>query len=227
MKQKTPREKKKYQNAAIIIKRLEKEIPDADTALNYKTPFQLLIATILSAQCTDVRVNQVTPKLFATFPGPEDIIKGDPDVLISHIRTTGFFNNKAKNIIACSKKLVADFKSEVPKTLEELISLAGVGRKTANVILGEVFGQQAIVVDTHVRRVSNRLGFSKSNNPVQIEKDLMHLLPQKKWTVSAHRLLLHGRYTCKARLPLCKTCVVVDLCTSKDKKHPLAWKKMD
>ncbi len=214
MNAKSPRGKK-AQNAAGILKSLETAIPEPEVALTHKNPFQLLIATILSAQCTDVRVNQVTPKLFETFPGPEDIIKGDPEVLISLIRTTGFFNNKAKNIIACSLKLVENFKGEVPNTLQELITLAGVGRKTANVVLGEAFGQQAIVVDTHVRRVSNRLGLSKSNDPVQIEKDLMRLLPQKKWTASAHRLLLHGRHTCKARTPLCELCVVVDLCPSR------------
>lgn len=216
MKQQKTGNKKIKQGATAIIECLEKNIPQPEVALRHQNPFQLLIATILSAQCTDVRVNQVTPKLFETFPGPEDIIKGDPDVLISLIRTTGFFNNKAKNIIACSLKLVEDFESEVPQTLEELISLAGVGRKTANVILGEAFGQQAIVVDTHVRRVSNRLGLSKSNDPTQIEKDLMGLLPQKKWTASAHRLLLHGRHTCKARKPLCEECVIVDLCPSKE-----------
>ncbi|NOY84669.1 MAG: endonuclease III, partial [Nitrospirae bacterium] len=161
---------KRAQNATAILKCLEAAIPEPEVALTHKNPFQLLIATILSAQCTDVRVNQVTPKLFETFPGPEDIIKGEPDVLISLIRTTGFFNNKAKNIIACSLKLVEDFDGKVPQTLAELITLAGVGRKTANVVLGEAFGQQTIVVDTHVRRVSNRLGLSPSNDPVQIEK---------------------------------------------------------
>ncbi len=213
MKQKNPRGKK-AQNAAVMIERLEAAIPKPEVALTYKNSFQLLISTILSAQCTDVRVNQVTPKLFETFPGPEDIIKGDPDILIALIRSTGFFNNKAKNIIACSLKLVETFKGEVPNTLEELITLAGVGRKTANVILGEAFGQQTIVVDTHVRRVSNRLGLSKSKDPVQIEKDLMRLLPQNKWTASAHRLLLHGRHVCKSRKPLCEVCVVVGLCPS-------------
>ncbi len=213
MNTKKPRGKK-TQNAAVILKCLETSIPEPEVALTHKSPFQLLIATILSAQCTDVRVNQVTPKLFEIFPGPEDIIKGDPEVLISLIRSTGFFNNKSKNIIACSLKLVEDFDGEVPDTLEELITLAGVGRKTANVILGEAFEQQAIVVDTHVRRVSNRLGLSKSKDPAQIEKDLMYLLPQNKWTKSAHRLLLHGRHVCKARLPLCEKCVLIDLCPS-------------
>ncbi|VAX31959.1 Endonuclease III [hydrothermal vent metagenome] len=203
---------KKAHNAAVILKCLEAAIPEPEVALTHKNPFQLLIATILSAQCTDVRVNQVTPKLFETFPGPEDMIKGEPDVLISLIRTTGFFNNKAKNIIACSLKLVTDFDGKVPQTLAELITLAGVGRKTANVVLGEAFGQQTIVVDTHVRRVSNRLGLSQSNDPVQIEKDLQKRLPQNKWTASAHRLLLHGRHVCKSRKPLCDKCVVVDLC---------------
>jgi len=205
---------KAHQHAARIIQALEKAIPDADTALDYETPFQLLIATILSAQCTDIRVNQVTPKLFATFPGPKDIVNGDPDVLISLIRSTGFFNNKAKNIIACSQKLLDLHGGEVPEALDALVALPGVGRKTANVVLGTAFGHQTIVVDTHVRRVSNRLGLSSSSDPVKIEHELMHLLPQDKWTRSGHRLLLHGRYVCKARKPLCGECALVDLCPS-------------
>lgn len=205
---------KERRRAADIIKRLEKAIPEADTALDYETPFQLLVATILSAQCTDVRVNQVTPKLFQTFPGPNDILQGDPEVLIALIRSTGFFNNKAKNIIGCAKTLLGKHGGEVPEDLEALTALPGVGRKTANVVLGTAFGHPAIVVDTHVRRVSNRLGLSKSADPVKIEADLSRLFPKQKWTAGAHRLLLHGRRTCKARKPQCDSCVLANLCPS-------------
>ncbi len=215
MKSKLPRgHQKKQQYAEEILKRLEKAIPVADTALDYQTPFQLLIATILSAQCTDVRVNQVTPKLFKAFPGPKDIVNGDPEHLISLIRSTGFFNNKAKNIIAASKQLIETHSGEVPEHLEALVALPGVGRKTANVVLGTAFGHQTIVVDTHVRRVSNRLGLSKSSDPVHIETDLSRLFPKEKWTTGAHRLLLHGRTVCKARKPLCDQCVLADVCPS-------------
>ncbi len=215
MKPKTNQSNQKTrQRTALILKRLEQSIPDADTALAYETPFQLLIATILSAQCTDVRVNQVTPKLFKTFPGPKDFIQGDPELVIELIRSTGFFNNKAKNIIAASRQLIELHDGKVPENLEDLVSLPGVGRKTANVVLGTAFGRPSVVVDTHVRRVSNRLGLSKSSDPEKIEHDLMCLLPEKKWTSGAHRLLLHGRYTCKARKPMCDQCVLADLCPS-------------
>ena len=215
MNPKPPRgHQKKQHYAKEVLKRLEKSIPVAETALDYETPFQLLIATVLSAQCTDVRVNQVTPKLFKAFPGPKDIVNGDPEHLISLIRSTGFFNNKAKNIIATSKQLIKTHGGEVPENLDALVALPGVGRKTANVVLSTAFGHQAIVVDTHVRRVSNRLGLSKSSDPIQIERDLSRLLPREKWTSGGHRLLLHGRHACKARLPLCGTCVLADLCPS-------------
>lgn len=207
-------QKKERHRAEEIISRLEKAIPEADTALHYKNPFQLLIATLLSAQCTDVRVNQVTPLLFEAFPGPKDIIDGDPGLLISLIRSTGFFNNKSKNIIACSKKLIQDHQGNVPEDLDMLVALPGVGRKTANVVLSTAFGHQAIVVDTHVRRVSNRLGLVKSSDPVQIERDLSRLLPREKWTSGSHRLLLHGRHICKARKALCGACVLADICPS-------------
>ncbi len=214
MKPKKQQHQQADRYVTAIIQGLEKAIPEADTALNYQTSFQLLIATILSAQCTDVRVNQVTPKFFETFPGPEDIVKGDPELIISLIRSTGFFNNKAKNIIACSKKLLEKHGGKVPEDLDALVALPGVGRKTANVVLGTAFGHQTLVVDTHVRRVSNRLGLSRSSDPVKIEADLSRLIPKEKWTATGHRLLLHGRYVCKARKPLCEECVLVDLCPS-------------
>lgn len=203
---------------SAIIKWLESAFPEAETALTYETPFQLLIATILSAQCTDVRVNQVTPLLFKTFPGPYEILKGDPGHLISIIRSTGFYRNKAKNIIGCARRLVEVFGGEVPETIEDLVTLPGVGRKTANVVLGSAFGQAAIVVDTHVRRVANRLELTQSNDPAQIEVDLGHLLQKEKWTSGAHRLLLHGRHVCKSRRPRCDHCTLFDLCPSEKKR---------
>jgi len=203
--------------ATAIIQTLEASIPEPETALVHETPFQLLIATILSAQCTDIRVNQVTPTLFEAFPSPRSIVEGDPDQLIALIRSTGFYRNKAKNIIGCATRLLEVFGGEVPNKLEDLVSLPGVGRKTANVVLGSAFGQSAIVVDTHVRRVANRLGLSDSKDPTKIEFELCDLLPKEKWTTAAHRLLLHGRHTCKARRPLCERCVLYELCFSKEK----------
>ncbi len=198
--------------AAEIIRRLERSIPKADTALNHDSPFQLLIATILSAQCTDVRVNQVTPVLFKRYPGPVEMLQADPDRLSSIIHSTGFYKNKTKNVIACARRLVDVFDGHVPENLEDLITLPGVGRKTANVVLGTVFHRQAIVVDTHVRRIARRLRLSSSNDPTQIEIDLNRLLEQKIWTSAAHRLLLHGRHVCKSRKPLCEGCTLFDLC---------------
>lgn len=206
---------KKQRCATEIIQKLEQSIPRPDTALNHDNPFQLLIATILSAQCTDVRVNKVTPVLFEAFPSPQKMFQADPERLSAIIHSTGFYKNKTKNIIACSRLLVDGFEGRVPETLEALITLPGVGRKTANVVLGTAFHQQTIVVDTHVRRVANRLHFSQSNDPTQIEYDLNHLLDKKIWTSAAHRLLLHGRHVCKSRKPLCEGCVLLDLCPEK------------
>lgn len=204
--------KKNKDRAAEVLSRLERIIPNPETALIHDSPFQLLIATILSAQCTDERVNAVTPALFKAYPDANSMSAAEPDKLLSHIRSVNFCNNKAKNIRLCAQKLVSEFSAEVPQNIENLISLAGVGRKTANVVLGSGFGAQTVVVDTHVRRVCNRLKFTRSEDPVQIEQDLMRLLPEEKWTTGGHRLLLHGRHTCKARKPLCEKCVLVDLC---------------
>ena len=204
--------------AAAIVQRLEESIPDPETALAHDNPFQLLIATILSAQCTDVRVNQVTPVLFAQFPGPEDIAQADPENLREIIRSTGFYQNKTKNIIGCAKKLIEAFGGKVPSTIDALVTLPGVGRKTANVVLGSAFGQEAIVVDTHVRRVANRLKLTRSSDPAKIEADLAQVFPKKKWTSGAHRILLHGRYVCKARKPLCQGCTLYDLCPAEKEK---------
>ncbi len=210
--------KKARTRASEIIQRLEQSIPKADTALNHDSPFQLLIATILSAQCTDVRVNQVTPILFKAHPGPMEMLQADPERLASIIRSTGFYKNKTKNIIGCSRRIVEVFAGNIPETLEELITLPGVGRKTANVVLGSAFHQQAIVVDTHVRRVARRLNLTRSNDPIQIETDLNHLLDKKIWTSAAHRLLLHGRHVCKSRKPLCEGCTLFDLCPERPEK---------
>ncbi len=201
-----------------ILGRLQKSIPLPQMALNHGTPFELLVATILSAQCTDVRVNQVTPALFDTYRTPSDFAKADPERLIGLIRSTGFYQNKSRSIIAASQKIVDEFGGKVPKTMEELVGLSGVGRKTANVVLGHAFGVPAIVVDTHVRRVSNRLGLTQSSAPAQIEVDLSHLMPKSKWTDGSSYLLLHGRHVCLARAPLCGQCVLFDLCPAETEK---------
>ena len=203
--------------AEIIYGLLLKEYPDAKTALNFKKPFQLLIATILSAQCTDVRVNKVTPALFRKYPSVAAFAGAKQAELEQDIRSTGFFRNKAKNIIACCKEIVENFHAEIPLTMEKLNSLPGIGRKTANVVLGNAFGIPAIVVDTHVLRLSNRIGLSKDKNPVKIEFDMMKIIEKNKWTMISHLLIFHGRNICKARKPLCNKCIIEKLCNYKGK----------
>ena len=198
-----------------ILKLLKKAYPDAHCSLNYTTPFELLIATILSAQCTDARVNQVTKDLFRKYPGPKDYLNVSEEELQNDIRTTGFFRNKTKSIRGASKKLLEEFRSEVPATMDQLLTLPGVARKTANVVLGNAFNiTSGIVVDTHVSRVSQRLGLTKETQPEKIEKDLMKLVPKKEWISFSHRLILHGRYVCKAPKPDCPNCMLNDLCPS-------------
>jgi len=175
---------KKSEAAAKVLDILQKEYPEARVTLDFKDPLQLLIATILAAQCTDERVNQVTRDLFKKYRKAEDYAKADLKTLEEQIRPTGFFRNKAKSIIGCCQDLVRKFKGQVPQTLEELISLPGVGRKTANIILGNAFGQQAVAVDTHVKRVTHRLGWAKSDDPDKIEFELMEVIPQSRWTLS-------------------------------------------
>ncbi len=205
--------KKKIAQTLEIIKLLKKEYPDAHCALNHTNPFELLIATILSAQCTDVRVNIVTAELFRKYRSPKEFIDVSQEELEQDIRTTGFFRNKAKNIKATAKKIVEDFGGEVPKTMDELLSLNGVARKTANVVLGNAFGiASGIVVDTHVKRLSNRLGLTKESNPVKVENDLVELVPKKNWVMFSHWLIWHGRQVCKARKPNCEVCTVADIC---------------
>jgi len=201
--------------AEETIARLKSEYPGAKTALDWKNPLELLVATILSAQTTDVRVNAVTPTLFAKYPTAAAYAAADPTELEEDIRPTGFFRNKAKSLRGMARALVDDHGGEVPRTMEDLVALPGVGRKTANVVLGNAFStDEGVVVDTHVRRLSNRLGFTTHNDPEKIERDLMQTVPKRDWTVFSHLLILHGRSVCKARKPACSDCVVNDLCPS-------------
>ena len=198
-----------------IIKLLKRAHPDAHCALNHSNAFELLLATILSAQCTDERVNIVTADLFRKYRKPEDYLKVPATELQQDVRTTGFFRNKTKSIQGACRMLVEDFNGQVPKTMEELLQLPGVARKTANVVLGVAYGIAAgIVVDTHVSRLSQRLGLTKNKDAGKIEQDLMELVPRKDWIIFSHLLIFHGRRVCKARRPLCEECVVEKLCPS-------------
>jgi len=206
-------EKKRNPKRVIeIIKILTKGIPDSTIALKFSNPFELLIATILSAQCTDTKVNQVTEDLFKKYCSAKDYSEAKLTELEGDIRPTGFYRNKAKSLQKCCQELVARFGGEVPKTLEELVALPGVGRKTANVILGNAFGIPGITVDTHVHRVSQRIGLTKNDDPVKIEFDLMEIVPKEEWTHFSNLLVWHGRRTCVARKPLCNQCPIVKLC---------------
>jgi len=187
-------------------------MPEAVVELQHRTPFELLVATILSAQCTDARVNGVTPTLFTRYPGPQELAEAKPLELETIIRPTGFYRSKANSLIRCSQALITQFQGKVPETMEELTTLPGIGRKTANVMLGTCFHKPAIIVDTHVKRVANRLQFTASTDPTTIEYDLQALLPQKDWIGGSQRILLHGRYVCVARKPKCESCVIYDDC---------------
>lgn len=201
------------QRSLDIFQLLTELYPEATCSLNYETPVQLLVATILSAQCTDERVNKVTPALFAELPDAPAIAGCDRDRLETLIRSTGFYRNKAKNIQGACQMIMADFSGEVPDQMEQLLKLPGVARKTANVVSAHAFGNiQGVTVDTHVKRLSNRWQLTKADNPVQIEKDLMALLPQPEWENYSIRTIYHGRAVCKARKPLCQICQLVDLC---------------
>jgi endonuclease III len=201
--------------ALEVFSRLKHEYPDARTELDYETPLQLAIATILSAQCTDKRVNMVTPLLFQTFPTAASLADAPPEKLEEIIKSTGFFRNKTKSLIGLGKALVERHNGEIPDSMEELVKLPGIGRKTANVILGNAFGKnEGIVVDTHVARLSHRLGLTRETDPINIEEDLMPLIPRKDWALLSHLLIFHGRRVCEARRPKCEICVLNDICPS-------------
>ena len=201
-----------------IIRILDKTYPNVVCALHHNNPWELLVATILSAQCTDVRVNMVTPGLFAKYPTIEDFAGARQEVLADDIRSTGFFNNKAKSVIGAAKKILKDFGGEIPRTLEELITVPGAARKTANVVLGSGFGiTSGIVVDTHVQRISNRLALTKNSDPVKIEMDLQKIIPRDHWIQFSHQMIHFGRGICVARSPKCAECPLYSLCWSRDK----------
>lgn len=199
---------------------MEVAYPEARTALRHETPFQLLVATILSAQCTDARVNAVTPALFRDHPGPESFVEMESVELEEYIRTCGLFRGKARSILAAARRIVDEFGGQVPASREELMALPGVGRKTANVVLANAFGGDAIAVDTHVYRVSRRLGLAAGESPRAVEDDLMEVLPRAAWSATHHRLILHGRKICKAPRPLCEKCPLTRWCTYFQERSP-------
>ncbi len=205
------RKKERYER---VIKWFQENIPVAETELHYNNPFELLIAVILSAQCTDKRVNMITPALYHDFPTPEALAASSPEVIFEYIRSVSYPNNKAKHLVGMAQMLVKDFNSEVPGTLEELIKLPGVGRKTANVIQSVVFNKAAMAVDTHVFRVSHRIGLVDDTHttPLSVEKELVKHIPQKLIPIAHHWLILHGRYTCLARTPKCDNCGLQSMC---------------
>jgi endonuclease III len=201
--------------APEIYDLLGKEYPDAECALDHRNPYELLVATILSAQCTDERVNMVTPALFRKYPSPEALSVADPAQVEELIRSTGFFRNKTKSLLGMSNAVMDKHGGQVPKSMDALVALPGVGRKTANVVLGNAFGtNEGVVVDTHVSRLSQRLALSKHTDPVKIEQDLIGLFPRERWTMLSHLLISHGREVCDARKPECERCVVNHLCPS-------------
>jgi endonuclease-3 len=204
-----------------ILAALDRLYPDATCALNHRNPWELLVATILSAQCTDERVNQVTPLLFARFPTPEAMAKADVREVAEIIRSTGFFNNKAKNIVGAAKKIVEEFGGTVPREMEKLVTVPGAARKTANVVLGTAYGiPSGVVVDTHVTRIARRLELTKEKTPEKIEQNLMKLLPQDRWILFSHQVIHFGRDICKARRPECPRCPLASICRAPDKNLP-------
>lgn len=207
-----------------ILKRLDASYPNVQCALHHKSAWELLVATILSAQCTDARVNMVTPVIFAKYPTPADFAALQPEELEPDIRSTGFFRNKSKSIVGAAKKIVNDFGGKVPDTMEELLTIPGAARKTANVVLGSWFHKNVgVVVDTHVHRISRRLELTKNDDPVKIEQDLMKVIPQEKWTDFSHQIIHHGRALCVARAPKCAECPLENLCHAADK----TWSTVD
>jgi endonuclease-3 len=201
-----------------ILDLLDRMYPKATCALHHRNAWELLVATILSAQCTDKRVNEVTPGLFAKYPTPQDFAAVRPEVLAEDIRSTGFFNNKAKSLVGAAKKVVGEFGGKVPRTMEEMLTIPGVARKTANVVLGTAYGiASGVVVDTHVQRVSRRLDLTRETDPVKIEQDLIRIVPQKRWILFSHQVIHHGRERCQARKPRCAICLLDPLCYAADK----------
>lgn len=198
--------------AAKVFDCLKKEYPEAKCSLGHRNPLELIVATSLSAQCTDVRVNIVTKDLFRKYKTPEDYIKAGPGRLAKEVQSTGFYRNKSKNIVNMCKKIVENFNGEVPRTLEELVTLDGVGRKTANVVLGTAFGVPGVVVDTHCGRIARRLGFTKNTDPVKVEMDLMKIWKKEHWSYFSHMMVHHGRAICHARGPKCSVCPAKELC---------------
>jgi endonuclease-3 len=208
-----------------ILRRLEERYPGATCALHHKSAWELLVATILSAQCTDARVNMVTPVIFAKYPTVEAFAALKPEELEPDIRSTGFFRNKSKSIVGAARKIVSDFGGEVPRTMDELLKIPGAARKTANVVLGTWFNiADGVVVDTHVQRIAQRLELTKNNDPQKIEQDLMRVIPRYKWIVFAHQIILHGRALCLARNPKCADCPLENLCHAADKTWSTVWK---
>ena len=216
LRERWPRnEQERKSRAAEYYRRLSATYPDAHCALDHENPYQLLVATILSAQCTDKRVNIVTPELFKHYPGARALADANPDELENEIRSTGFFRNKTKSLLGMARAVVERHRGEIPDSMEELTGLPGVGRKTANVILGNAFNKNlGIVVDTHVTRLSNRLGLTRETDAVKIEEDLMPLFPPELWTMVSHLLIEHGRQICIARDPRCEVCLLNDICPS-------------
>ena len=200
--------------AKVIYRQLSKNYPNVRCELDYKNAFQLLVATVLSAQCTDKRVNQTTPALFKKYPNPQKMAKADLRDIQKLVKSTGFFRAKAKNIKGLSNKIMEEFDGKVPSNLEDLITLPGVGRKTANVVLGHAFGIPGITVDTHFGRLSRRFGWSKQNNPVKVEFEVGELIPAKEWTNLSQRMIWHGRRVCHSRKPACGACTLAKLCPS-------------
>lgn len=206
------------ERVAAILRALDEAYPNAECALHHRSPWELLVATILSAQCTDVRVNMVTPELFRRFPTPEAMAAATLDQIQEKIKATGFFRNKAKSIQGAARTMIADFGGKVPETLAELITVPGAARKTANVVLGVSFGKaEGIVVDTHVFRISRRLGLAKGNTPQKVEQELMQVIPCDRWIAFSHQIIHHGRRACVARNPKCSACNLEPLCRAKDK----------
>lgn len=203
---------------AEILKRLDRLYPDVTCALTHRNAWELLVATILSAQSTDVRVNMVTPELFKKYPTVQDFARLEPQQLEPDVRSTGFFRNKSKSVVGAARKIVNEFDGEVPETMDELLTLPGVARKTANVVLGTWFGKgEGVVVDTHVHRISRRLELTKNNDPKKIEEDLMRVIPRQKWILFSHQIIWHGRKLCFARSPKCAECPLENLCHAEDK----------